>query len=154
MYHAMMALTIDRNRITCSVIKKCGPITPPTQIPHQAATRRGYCGRSWITWGFSKAQMRQFCFFTNLLKSKWASPLIMIFPQKLLVSIIGGSWSLDYRSCISLITPSGALRLLNSWKRRLVIFSGLSITLSWTFSFSSIQTVRARLVLVMPLIQH
>ena len=52
---------------------------PVDQNPHQTETRFGCVEFSMYAYGFSVPQMRQFCLFTYLPRSKWASSEKMIF---------------------------------------------------------------------------
>ena len=53
--------------------------TPLNQNPYQTATGFGCVGFLMYAWGFSVPQMRQFCLFTYLPRSEWASSEKMIF---------------------------------------------------------------------------
>ena len=54
----------------CAFSKKNGPIMPLDENPHKTVTRCGCIGFSKYASGFSTPQIRQFCLFTYLPRSK------------------------------------------------------------------------------------
>ena len=96
-YHLPITFTTDCYCIITVMLKNYGPITPPTQNPHQTLIFCGCIGCSRMTRGFSSPQMRQFCFFTYPFTWKWASSLnIFFFSQNR--HQLGGSLTPNQRS--------------------------------------------------------
>ena len=77
--HDPITIAIDCNGLSCSFLKKNGPIMPLDQNPHQTVTRFEWVGFSMYACGFSVPQMRQFCLYTYPPRSKWASTEKIIF---------------------------------------------------------------------------
>ena len=81
--HGPIMIAIDYNGLSLRIVEEKWPNYASGQNPHKTVTRFGCFGFSMYACGFSVPQMLQFCLFTYLPRSKWASSEEMIFFAKI-----------------------------------------------------------------------